>query len=168
MALQARAIKGDKLPQIGANAGYNYLENRNLVDEGFWSVGVNLNWKLFDGQITDNSRNSIIRQAESTYEQRRELATLIKLQIHQAYLALSESRQRIDVAEEGLNAAAENLRMVRDRYREGLINNTEVLDAETLLTKSDSNLANAKYDAVLADLMLKRAIGSLLFLMCLA
>ena len=80
---------------------------------------------------------------------------------HQAYLALSESRQRIDVAEEGLNAAAENLRMVRDRYREGLINNTEVLDAETLLTKSDSNLANAKYDAVLADLMLKRAIGSL-------
>ena len=158
---RARAIKGDKLPQIGANAGYNYLENRNLVDEGFWSVGLNLNWKLFDGQITDNSRNSILRQAESTYEQRRELATLIKLQIRQAYLALSESRQRIDVAEEGLNAAAENLRMVRDRYREGLINNTEVLDAETLLTKSDSNLANAKYDAVLADLMLKRAIGSL-------
>ena len=86
MALQARATKADKLPQIGANAGYNYLENRNLVDEGFWSVGVNLNWKLFDGQITDNSRNSIIRQAESTYEQRRELATLIELQIHQAYL----------------------------------------------------------------------------------
>lgn len=158
---RAKAINGDKLPQIGANAGYNYLENRNLVDEGFWSVGVSLNWKLFDGQTTDNSRNSIIRQAESTYEQRRELATLIELQVHQAYLALSESRQRIDVAEEGLNAAAENLRMVRDRYREGLINNTEVLDAETLLTKSDSNLANAKYDAVLADLMLRRAIGSL-------
>ena len=158
---RAKAIKGDKLPQIGANAGYNYLENRNLVDEGFWSVGVSLNWKLFDGQITENSRNSIMRQAESTYEQRRELATLIELQVHQAYLSLSESMQRINVAEEGLNAATENLRMVKDRYREGITNNTEVLDAETLLTKSDSNLANAKYDAVLADLMLKRATGSL-------
>ena len=158
---RAKAVNGDKLPQIGANAGYNYLENRNLVDEGFWSVGVSLNWKLFDGQRTNNTRNSIIREAESTYEQRRELATLIELQVRQAYLALSETRQRIDVAQEGLNAAAENLRMVRDRYSEGLINNTEVLDAETLLTKADSNLANAKYDAVLADLMLKRAMGSL-------
>jgi outer membrane protein TolC len=57
--------------------------------------------------------------------------------------------------------AEENLRVVRDRYRNGEGTNTEVLDAESLRTVSLSNLDTARYDASLAELTLAHAVGSL-------
>ena len=55
----------------------------------------------------------------------------------------------------------ENLRVVRDRYRNGEGTNTEVLDAEALRALSRSNFDTARYDAALAELRLARAVGSL-------
>jgi outer membrane protein TolC len=51
--------------------------------------------------------------------------------------------------------------VARDRYANGLATHTEVLDAETLRTGSQSNHANALFDAALAGLRLKRATGEL-------
>jgi len=39
--------------------------------------------------------------------------------------------------------------------------NTEVLDAETLRLQAYVNFYNSSYDALLADLRLRRAIGNL-------
>jgi len=57
--------------------------------------------------------------------------------------------------------AEENLRVVRDRYRNGEGTNSDVLDAEALRTASLGNLDTARYDASLAELSLARAVGSL-------
>ena len=60
-----------------------------------------------------------------------------------------------------MDSAEENLRLTRDRYNQGLANNTEVLESETLRTRSHSNYFAALYDAELARLRLKRATGDL-------
>jgi outer membrane protein TolC len=57
--------------------------------------------------------------------------------------------------------AEENLRVVRDRYRNGEGTNTEVLDAETLRAQSANNLDGARYDLRLAEITLARAVGAL-------
>jgi len=158
---RAQAVSADKMPQVGVSGGYNRLENRNMVDDGFWSVSVGLQWKLFDGNVADNARAAILHQAEGVSEQRRELATQIALQVRRYQLELGESTRRIDVAEAAVAHAAENLRMIRDRYQEGLARNIQVLDADRLRTESEANLANATYDAVLAELKLRRAVGGL-------
>ncbi len=77
------------------------------------------------------------------------------------WLAVDETRQRIKVTEEAVRQAGENLRVNRERYENGLAINSEVLDAETLRVRSESNHANAIYDAVLATLRLRRATGEL-------
>ncbi len=51
--------------------------------------------------------------------------------------------------------------MLADRYREGLSNYTQVLDAEALRVQTFSNYYSAVYDAVLAAFRLKRAVGNL-------
>ncbi|MGE0082535.1 MAG: TolC family protein, partial [Thiohalomonadaceae bacterium] len=70
-------------------------------------------------------------------------------------------RKRIEVTQSAIAQAEENLRVVRDRYANGLSTNTEVLDAETLRVNSEANHAAALYDAALAGLRLKRAVGEL-------
>ena len=57
--------------------------------------------------------------------------------------------------------AEENLRVVRDRYRNGEGTNTEVLDAEALRSLTRGNLADARFDAAMAEYRLARAVGVL-------
>jgi outer membrane protein TolC len=74
---------------------------------------------------------------------------------------VQETRKRLLVTQSAIAQAAENLFVARDRYANGLSTHTEVLDAETLRTSSESNHANAQFDAALAGLRLKRAMGDL-------
>ena len=72
-----------------------------------------------------------------------------------------ETRKRIDVTSKAISQAEENLRAAKIRFQNGAAINTEVLDAETLRTKSYDNYYNAIYDAVLATFKLQRAVGTL-------
>ena len=74
---------------------------------------------------------------------------------------MEESRKRIEVTRETLAQAEENLKVTRDRYKEGVGTNTEVLDAESLRTVNYVSYDKANNDAVLAVLRLRYAAGSL-------
>ena len=81
--------------------------------------------------------------------------------MRQAWLDIQEARQRIDVAQQAIAQADENMKVTTDRYQQGLSINTEVLKAEDLRTRAHDNLNNAGYDAALANLHLRRAVGNL-------
>jgi len=93
--------------------------------------------------------------------QRNDLISQIKLQIRQAWLDIQETQKRIKVAKQAISQADENLKVSTERYQQGLATNTEVLDAEDLRIQTNNNLNNAQYDAVMANLNLRRALGVL-------
>ncbi|MGB9499689.1 MAG: TolC family protein [Dissulfuribacterales bacterium] len=148
-------------PYIGISGGYNFNENEYHVEEGAWSAMFGVKWKIFDGGIARNRSSALKCKAAALLEHYAELKTIIALQVRKVWLDVEESRERANVTEAALSQAEENLRVAKDRYQEGLSTNTEVLDAETLRTKSHSNYDNAVYDFVLATLRLKRAVGNL-------
>ena len=158
---RSKATQAVYMPQVSMNGGYQFIENRNLTDEGYWSVGVGLQWQLFDGNSAHNESQALIRRAEHLYQQRRDLAAQIKLEVRQSLLNLAEARKRITVAKDAVAQAKENLRVTRDRYEEGLSNDTRLLDAQSLYTRSASNLLGAHYDEILARLQIERAAGLL-------
>jgi outer membrane protein len=57
--------------------------------------------------------------------------------------------------------AEENVKVLSDRYREGLGTYTQVLDAESLRVQTFTNYDAALYDAILSAFRLKRASGSI-------
>lgn len=148
-------------PNIGISGGYNFNENEYQSEEGAWSAMFGVKWKIFDGGIARNRSSALKCKAAALLEHYAELKTIIALQVRKVWLDVEESRERGKVTEAALSQAEENLRVAKDRYQEGLSTNTEVLDAETLRTKSHSNYDNAVYDFVLATLRLKRAVGNL-------
>jgi len=158
---QASGIRASGRPQIALKGGYVYQENRYQVHEEQWLVALGLQWKLFDGGVVRHQASAVERQAAGVQEQHNDLVSAISLQVRQAWLGVQESRERIQVTMVAIDQANENLKVTRDRYESGLSNSTEVLGAETLRTRSQSNLANARYDLVLAGLRLKRAVGDL-------
>lgn len=89
------------------------------------------------------------------------LLELIGLQVHRYWLMQQETRQRLAVTRSAIAQAEENLTATRNSYRQGMVRNAEVLDAEALQLKTQTNHTHATYDAVLAALQLRWAAGEL-------
>ena len=162
-ALQHKAsgIRASSGPQIGLTGGYNYQQNQYQVFEDQWIVAVGLKWKLFDGGMIKHQASAVDHQASGMEEKLKDLSYAISLQVRKSWLAVRESRNRVSVTKAAIVQAKENYKVTRDRYERGLSRSADVLDAETLRTQSQSNLANARYDLLQASLSLKHAIGEL-------
>ena len=158
---QAAAIRAESGPQLALSGGYGYQQNRYQLHEGQWRVELGMQWRLFDGGEVRHRAAATRRQAAALRAQYEDRKTLVALEVRRHWLAVGETRQRIGVTEQAVAQAGENLRVSRERYENGLATNSEVLDAETLRVRSEGNHANAIYDAVLAVLRLKRAMGEL-------
>jgi len=83
----------------------------------------------------------------------------IALEVRNAYLGLQEAREKVAVAEKGLQAATESLRVARLRYEAGVSNQLELSDAELAYTQAEQNLVNARYDLRVAWARLEKAMG---------
>jgi outer membrane protein len=158
---EARAVRGRTLPQLALTGSYYSLENDFLNRDDFWMVGVGVQWNLFDGGQSRREAGALRHRATALAQQRADLESMIELEVRQAWLRLNETRERRRLAERAVEQAEENLRVVRDRYRNGEGTNTEVLDAETLRSLSRSNYDNADFDASLALYELARGVGQL-------
>lgn len=158
---QAKAIQGEKYPQLGLAGGYSYQDNRYQVHEGNWLAMVEMKWNIFDSGRVSHKASAAERQAMSVKEKRDELASVIALQVRQAWLNIGEADKRVKVAEAATALAERNLQITRDRYVNGFCAHTEVLDAETLRVGSRTNAVNAYYDLVLARINMKHVTGGL-------
>src|SRR5690606_23611150 len=130
IAAQGEAARAATRPQLALTGGYVRLENEFLNRDDFWAVGVGVNWQAFDGGRSRTRAASLSLQARALRDQQRDLETMIALEVREAWLARQETAERVAVAERALEQADENLRVARDRYRNGEGTNTEVLDAE--------------------------------------
>jgi outer membrane protein TolC len=161
LTARSAALRGSTRPQLLLHGGWTFLENDVLNREDFWTVGVGFQWNLFDGGKSRDSAAALSYQASAVGRERANMLTFIELDVRAAWLNVHETQERVAVTQEAVAQAEENLRVVRDRYRNGEGTNTEVLDAEVLRSLSRNNYDTARYDAALAEITLARAVGLL-------
>jgi outer membrane protein len=160
---RARAASAQSVtrPQFFLTGQYWFLENQFLNEEDFWTVGLGFNWRLFDSGRTRHAVAALNSEAQALGAEQKDLESMIGFQIQQAWLSRRETRERVRVTERAVEQAEENLRVARDRYRNGEGTNSEALDAEALRSLSRGNFDTARYDAALAAFRLARAVGLL-------
>jgi len=158
---QSKSARASARPQLGITGGYVALQNDFLNRDEFWMVGVGVNWRLFDGGQARKKASALSLREKAVRQRQENVRSHVKLQVRQAWLRLQETRDRKRLTERAVEQAEENLRVVRDRYRNGEGTNTEVLDAEVLRSQSRSNYDNADFDAKLALYEIARGVGRL-------
>jgi outer membrane protein TolC len=157
----AHSTRAGKLPQFMLSGGFGFTENRFLDNEAFNNVAVLGEWNFWDSGRKRNRSAQLEQSAEALLRKRSNVESLIALQVKQAWHNLDSAQEQVNVNQQALNSADENLRVSRNRYQEGAGTNTEVLDAQTLRTQAYSNYYRSLYDSVLAEMQLLRAIGTL-------
>ncbi|WP_082820342.1 TolC family protein [Desulfuromonas sp. DDH964] len=148
-------------PELFAHLGADYVENSHVKEQTIYSATLGLRVNLADG----GASSARLRAARQRLDQeRRVLADLEQqalLDYRSARNDAAVAAQRIAVMEAAIRQAQENLRLNQNRYREQVGTATEVLDAQTLLTQSRTDLYRAQFEYQLALARVQRAIGAL-------
>jgi outer membrane protein TolC len=159
------AERGARLPQVALTGGYSYANpNRDIVPattdwEDTWDVGVGLAWSVFDGGRRSAGEARARAQADAARARLRELDRAIRLEVTESALDLRTAGARLAVAERSVLSAAESRRVAGDRYREGVIPSSELLDAETAHERAVLARTEALATLRLAAARLDRAVG---------
>jgi outer membrane protein TolC len=155
-----RIARSHRLPEVGLGAAYRLDDDAPFgADGSSWSVGLALRVPLFDGLET-RARLARARADRARLEsQRRRLVEGIRLEVTGAWAAGAAAARRLEVAEGALASAEEALRIVRDRYEEGMAVVVELLGAESALTAARGTRVAAASELALAGAALDLATG---------
>jgi len=157
--------KAQYLPTIGGFFQYN-RSNSELekvysdYDLNYrWTVGLQLNLSLFNG-FNDYLN---IQKAKINEKSSREMYTnyLHNLQsrVKGYYENYNSYIKIIDINEENLEAAKEELRLAEERYSIGAGTSLEVREAQVKLTRAEETLIAARYNALITLAQLDNELG---------
>lgn len=160
---QRRAALASLGPTVSVSAQYNFLdifEQPVRTTDGY-SFGLQARWNLYDGgaavaRARQQEKDKEI--AETRFAQNR---NNVRFQVEQSYTTLQSNRTNIDTARTALNQAREALRLARLRFQAGVGTQTDVINAETDLTRAEGSLVTAiiGYNRSLAQL--QRAVSNI-------
>ncbi len=154
--LKENAKKSEFLPSLFAQGGYDYTKNQYQVHEDNWSIVFGLKFNIFNGGATKAELSKLKLRSEQIREDRNRITDDIKLEVERYYLDEKSAAENTLATKEAVTQAAENLRINRVRYEEGVGTATDVLDAISLLILAERNHYKATYD-------MKRAHAGLLY-----
>ncbi len=121
--------------------------------------GIQLKWNFYEcgKKGYEVKRRKFERNA--LFEKIKGVKDSILLEVKSSYENLEVSKKNIDTARIALKQARENYRITNLRYREGITNSTEVLDARTYLTEAEVHYYGALYGYFISEAKLLRAVG---------
>ena len=159
--------KLQRWPRLNADADYNvnlddYLREReNFSDFRSWSLGVSLNFTLFDGGILGNRVKELGMQLEQARENASDLERSVALNVRQSYLNLKRSEAAVDIAKTQVINARLSLEVIQGRFDVDKAILLELLDAQTNYAQALTDEVNTFYDYKIAQTRLQDAMGVL-------
>jgi outer membrane protein len=128
-------------------------------DQESWYVMAVANWNFWEWGKTKNRVEAGQSRENQAADFLANVRDQITLEVKNAFLLLHEAEKQIQVAAKAIEQAEENFRINTERYREQVGTSTEVIDAQTLLTKARSDRHNALGDFNIGRARLERAMG---------
>jgi len=157
-----RLAKSLYFPNISLFTSYNWRNgNQPDIDEvkGSYSLGVSLNWLLFDGF----ARRSEIRKDEKLIKSANlssdEYRKTIPVQIKNQFLTSQNLVSKLEIQTKALELAQKAMSIAQKRLEIGDITMMDFLDVENNLASAELGLLKSKYDLMVARIDIKKATG---------
>jgi outer membrane protein TolC len=134
------------LPKLNAFGEYMLNDSEAL---GFGSdsylVGARLSWTLFNGNATRSKISEQRIERNKTVEQLALQKDQAQLELNKTSRQLQDARFAIQQQEIAVSQSAEALRIVQNRYQQGLVTTNDVLQSQSLLAQQKLLSAQAIY-----------------------
>jgi outer membrane protein TolC len=158
--LARRAAAAENYPSLSADTNYGDIGSPNFgTSHGTFSFAVALNIPVFQGSRVRADK----LQTDAALEQRKaELADLegrIDDEVRTAFFNFQSSSELVTVGRSNIDLATQTLTQAQDRFRAGIADNLEVVQAQESLASANQSYIASLYSFNVSKLSLALAIG---------
>ncbi|WP_431241522.1 TolC family protein [Flavobacterium sp. P21] len=167
--LQLKQIKADRYPVVNLTSGYNFSENQSSLgftsqssSKGF-NYGFNARLNIFDG--LNQHRNEKVAQMEIENSQIAidQQNMILDTQLSTAFQTYQTNLGLIDLEEDNVTIAKQNLDITLDKFRIGTITTLDFRTAQLNYVNAKVRYSNAQYQAKLSEIALRELAGNINF-----
>jgi len=154
-----KAARAGRYPTISFSADYGIIGQRPWESHGTFTVATNVRLPIFQGRSVEGrtlEAESSLRQREAELE---DLKGGIYYEVRNAFLDLKAASERVQVAQSAIKLAEEQVEQSKDRFRAGVTNNVEVVQAQEAFATASENHISALQAHMAAKLALAGAMG---------
>lgn len=146
--LMIKSSQMGHLPKLNAFGNFQYNDSHFTgFGANAYFVGLQLSWNVFNGNKTKNLVTSQKLERDKLTLQLAQQKDQGQVELDKAYRDLSDARFEISRDQAAIDQAAEALRILQNRYQQGLVNTTDVITADTQLSQLKFLLAQAQFTA---------------------
>ncbi|MCD6197527.1 MAG: TolC family protein [Deltaproteobacteria bacterium] len=157
---EVKKAKAAHLPGLYLLGSYE-INSEDFSETGNdYTVGAIMRFNLFSGFGKQSKVKEAMADVRRTHAMARRLEQDIKVETRQAFFQAQSAFERIGVAKAAVAQADEGLRIVRNRYENGLFTIVNLLDAEVALQQARNNYLRSLHDFKVAMARLNLAAGT--------
>lgn len=158
---QKKAAQYSRLPSVRFDGQFVYVGTSGNTTLPTYTYQGSVNLPLFTGGRIHAEAVKASLEIRKLEEQRADLRNQIALDVKTALLNLQSARNEVQVANLGVQLSKEEVDQARDRFKAGVANNIEVIQAQDSLSRANDNQIAALYRFNQARADLARSIGQM-------
>ncbi len=161
------AAWGAYLPQISVVGDYYYQRPNQRIQppvdafNGTWDAGIVISLPIWNWGQTESKVNEARAQREQAQLAEKQTADVVYLDVTQSFLNFKQAKDKIAVAQTAVNDAEESYRISDQKFKVGLVTNTDLMDAEIALLQAKLSYTQALTGLEIARVSLEKATGQL-------
>ena len=160
--LARKAASWQRLPSVELFGDWGHDSDEAFAGDynEAWLVGVRASVPIFEGgRIRSEKREAAAAARQASYEMR-VLERRIESEFRTAMFDMNSRYQEIELAGQEIDLGHDEVKQADLRYREGLADNRELIDAQQRLSDAERSRLNSAYLYGLSRLAFARAIGA--------
>jgi len=158
---QKKAEQESRLPALNFNGNWAYEGSSSTTGIPTYTYMAAVNVPLFTGGRIHAEIVKDDLEIKRLQEQEDDLRNQIALDVKTALLNLDSARNEVQVANLGVQLSKEEVDQARDRFKAGVANNIEVIQAQDSLARANDNQIAALYRFNQARADYARSIGQM-------
>src|SRR5712692_10443664 len=158
---QKKASQDSRLPSLRFDGDFEYVGTSGNTTLPTYTYQASVNMPLFTGGRIHAETVRADLEIKKLEQQKDDLRNQIALDVKTALLNLQSARNAVQVANLGVQLSKEEVDQARDRFKAGVANNIEVVQAQDSLARANDNEIAALYRFNQARADLARSMGQM-------
>jgi len=146
-------------PNIFVRGSTGLVDGNNVLTGWQNGIGLHLVMPLYTGGRLTGDLHAAKAEVSAAVADAEVILNRVSLEVTQAFQAQVAAQQRLELSRTAVVEAQENLRLVRVKYQNGNATPSEIVDAETILTRSQQRQKTALYTYMATLTRLDYAVG---------
>ena len=147
------------LPRLVGFANRTNSSDSYLLHDNFFTYGLTGTMSIFNGFATINEYKAAKERKKDAFIEREQQTLVLMLEVTKAYLNLEDAKRQSLLAQKTFDVSSMHFNEVQEKWREGLIDSSQMLDVMAERDAAQAELTNSHFQLQVTNATLYNVMG---------